>query len=74
MLKEIENHLEEGSALLNKVKESLDTEDPIFQKFESIITVYENAYHFMASFVEKGKIIEEFQPDHLRSVWIIEED
>ena len=74
MLKEIGNHLEEGSALLNELKESLDTEDPIFQKFESIMAVYENAYHFMASFVEKGKIIEEFQPDHLKSVWIIAED
>jgi hypothetical protein len=74
MLEEIGNHLKGGNVLLNTLKESLDTEDPIFQKFESIMAVYENAYHHMVSFVEKGKIIEEFQPDHLRSVWIIEED
>jgi hypothetical protein len=74
MLEEIGNHLKGGNVLLNTLKESLDTEDPIFQKFESIMVVYENAYHHMVSFVEKGKIIEEFQPDHLRSVWIIEED
>ncbi|MGA8179992.1 MAG: hypothetical protein WB792_08020 [Desulfobacterales bacterium] len=71
MLKEIEDHFKEGSVLLNTLKESLDTEDPIFQRFESVMAVYENAYHYMASFVEKGKIIEEFQPDHLKSVWIL---
>ena len=74
MLEEIGNHFERGSVLLNRLKESLDTEDPIFQKFESIMAVYENAYHHMASFVEKGKIIEEFHPDHLKSVWIIAQD
>jgi Mg2+ and Co2+ transporter CorA len=74
MLKEIGDHFEAGSELLNTLKESLDTEDPIFQKFESVMAVYENAYHHMASFIEKGKIIEEFQPDHLKSVWIIAQD
>jgi len=74
MLKEIGDHFEEGGILLNTLKESLDIEDPIFQKFESIMAVYENAYHHMTSFVEKGKIIEEFQPDHLKSVWIIARD
>jgi hypothetical protein len=74
ILKEIGTHLEEGRELLNNLKGSLDAEDPISQKFESIMAVYENAYHHMASFVEKGKIIEEFQPDHLKSVWIITED
>ncbi len=74
MLKDIENHFEMGSALLNQLRGSLDTEDPIFLKFESVMAVYENAYHHMASFVERGKIIEEFQPDHLKSIWIIAQD
>jgi hypothetical protein len=74
MLKEIGDHFEEGGILLNTLKESLDIEDPIFQKFESVMAVYENAYQHMASFVEKGKIIEAFQPDHLKSVWIIARD
>ena len=73
MLEEIGNHLEVGNVLLTKLKESLDTEDPIFQKFESVMAIYESAFHHMAAFVEKGKIIEEFQPDHL-SVWISRED
>ena len=73
MLEEIGNHLEVGNLLLTKLKESLDTEDPIFQKFESVMAIYESAFHHMAAFVEKGKIIEEFQPDHL-SVWISRED
>ena len=73
MLGEIGNHLEVGNLLLTKLKESLDTEDPIFQKFESVMAIYESAFNHMAAFVEKGKIIEEFQPDHL-SVWISRED
>ena len=73
MLEEIGNHLEVGNLLLTKLKESLDTEDPIFQKFESVMAIYESAFNHMAAFVEKGKIIEEFQPDHL-SVWISRED
>ena len=74
MLKEIENHFKAGSVLLHKLKGSLEAEDPIFQKFESMMAVYESAYQYMAAFVEKGKIIEEFQPDHLKNVWIIAQD
>ena len=74
MLEEIENHFEAGRVLLNKLNGALDSEDPIFQKFESVMAIYESAYHYMAAFVEKGKIIEEFQPDHLKNVWIIAQD
>jgi hypothetical protein len=38
------------------------------------MTTYENAYHHIASFIEKGKIIEEFQPEDLKRILIITED
>jgi hypothetical protein len=74
MLNEIAKHLEEGERLLNKSKEIFGEEDTIFQKLESVMTVYDNAYHHIASFIEKGKIIEEFHPEDLTRILIIKED
>jgi hypothetical protein len=74
MLNEIAKHLEEGERLLSYAKETFGEEDPIFQKLGSVMTVYENAYHHIVSFIEKGKIIEEFQPEDLERIVIITED
>jgi len=74
MLNEIARHLEEGERLLNKTKEIFGKEDTIVQKLESVMTVYDNAYHHIASFIEKGKIIEEFHPEDLTRILIITED
>mgnify|MGYP000249418478 CR=1 FL=1 len=74
MLNEIAEHLEEGERLLNKTREIFGEEDTICQKLESVMTVYDNAYHHIASFIEKGKIIEEFHPEDLARIVIITED
>jgi hypothetical protein len=74
MLNEIDKHLKEGERLLSNAKEIFGVEDTICQKLESVMTVYENAYHHIASFIEKGKIIEEFQPEDLKKILIITED
>jgi hypothetical protein len=65
MLNEIAEHLKEGERLLSNANAAFGAEDTISQKLESVMTVYENAYHHIASFIEKGKIIEEFQPEDL---------
>jgi hypothetical protein len=74
MLDEIAKHLEEGEKLLSSTKEMFGIEDTIYQKLEPVMTVYENAYHHIASFIEKGKIIEEFHPEDLKRILIITED
>lgn len=74
MLNEIAKHLEEGEKLLSSTRKMFGIEDTIYQKLESVMTVYENAYHYIASFIEKGKIIEEFQPEDLKRILIITED
>jgi len=74
MLDEIAEHLEEGERLLSNAREMFGLEDTICQKLESVMTVYENAYHHIASFIEKGKIIEEFQPEDLKRILIITQD
>ena len=74
MLNEIDKHLKEGERILGNAKEMFGAEDTICQKLESVMTVYENAYHHISSFIEKGKIIEEFQPEDLKRILIITED
>ena len=74
MLNEIAKHLEEGERLLSNANEIFGVEDMICQKLESVMTVYENAYRHIASFIEKGKIIEEFQPEDLKRILIITQD
>jgi hypothetical protein len=75
MLNEIAENLEEGEKLLSSSKEIFGEDDTISQKLESVMIVYENAYRHIASFIEKGKIIESFNPeDLLKKIMIITEE
>lgn len=60
ILKELSEYLKEGKKILRKSKEFLGKDDPVYDKFESAMTVLFNAYSNIESFVEKGKIIEDF--------------
>jgi hypothetical protein len=61
LLDQISNHFKSGKMLLSKAKEALDRDDPIVHKLETAMSVYENALNDITSFIERGKIIEEFQ-------------
>jgi hypothetical protein len=63
LLTEISSHFAEGEKLLSKADEMLGAEDPIFNKLETAISAYKNALHDITNFIERGKIIEEFQLD-----------
>ncbi len=63
ILGEITSHYKEGEKLLKKTRDLLGFEDPIYCKFKSVMNIYENVYNNIESFIEKSKIIEEFQPD-----------
>jgi hypothetical protein len=60
ILKELSEYLKEGEKILRKSKEFLGKDDPVYDKFESAMTVLFNAHSNIESFVEKGKIIEDF--------------
>jgi hypothetical protein len=62
-LAEISNHFAAGEKLLTKAEEMLGTDDPIVHKLQTALSVYKNAYEDIAGFIERGKIIEEFQLD-----------
>jgi hypothetical protein len=74
MLGTIADHFKEGKSLLYKLRNELGVEDPVCQKLETVMAVYENAYAGIESFVERSKIIEKFQPDSLEKIFSVPED
>jgi hypothetical protein len=61
LFSEIANHFEKGEHLFSKADEMLGADDPIVNKLRAAMSVYKNAHDDIADFVERGKIIEEFQ-------------
>jgi hypothetical protein len=61
LLAEISNHFAEGEKLLSKAEEILDAEDPVVNKLKTAISVYKNTFDDIVQFIDRGKIIEEFQ-------------
>ncbi len=60
ILSEITEYLKQGEKILRKSKEILGEDDPVYYKFENAMTASYNAYSNIKSFVERGKIIEDF--------------
>jgi len=61
LLAEISNHFQESENLLSKAGEMLGADDPVVNKLATAISVYKNAFNDIANFIDRGKIIEEFQ-------------
>jgi hypothetical protein len=62
ILAEISNHFEKGRKLLSKAEKMLGTDDPIVNNLKTAISVYRNVLNDISGFIERGKIIEKFQP------------
>ena len=60
---EISKHFAGGENLLSKAQEMLGADDPVVNKLETAMSEYKNAFDDIANFIERGKIIEEFQLD-----------
>ncbi|MGD2097647.1 MAG: hypothetical protein PVG35_08710 [Desulfobacterales bacterium] len=60
---EISNHFAEGENLLLKTKELLGVDDPIVIKLATTISFYKSTLDDITNFIDRGKIIEEFQVD-----------
>ena len=60
ILNEITEYMSRGEQLLAKSKKMLGEDDPVYQKFETAMRVTRNAHYNIESFVEKGKVIEDF--------------
>ena len=65
---EIAEHFQAGIQLLNKIDRSLGSDDPIYDRMTSVIANYENNFAWMKAFIEKGKVIESFDPQLLKKI------
>jgi len=68
VMTEIANHFNKGRHLLKHMENTLGHEDPLFSKMHALMTYYHNSYAGMQAFIEKGKSIEDFQPEMLRKI------
>lgn len=68
-LNDIKKHVLQGLRLLEQVEGDLGADDPLYDKFENIMDAYKNAYQSMDDFVEKGKIIEDFDPEFMAQMF-----
>ena len=67
----IQHHLEEGRRLLKETYAELGEEDLITDRLSAAVATYETAYKQMASLVERGKNIEEFEPGSFQKIDIV---
>jgi len=65
LIMQLQQHFSAGLALQEQVKTELGPEDPLYSWMTSVVNYYRNALDQMTEFVEKGKIIEEFDPESL---------
>jgi hypothetical protein len=68
MRREIETHFEAGKALLSRVKNVLGTEDPVLSKMTTLMMNYNNTFAAIDAFIERGRLIEEFDPETLKQM------
>ena len=62
LLTDISNHVAKGERLLSKAGDMLGKDDPIVNRLETAISVYKNAFDDIVNFIDRGKIIEKYQP------------
>jgi len=60
ILGEIDEYLKQGEKILKKSRDLLGQDDPVYDRFETAMSVSQNAYRSIESYVEKGSIIEDF--------------
>ena len=66
MRKEIAAHLDAGRKLLARINNSLGPDDPVLNRMSALMSTYHTAFAAIDDFIERGKLIEEFDPDVLK--------
>jgi hypothetical protein len=63
LLADISDHFSEGEKLLSKADKVLGYDDQVVNKLKTAMSVYKNVFDDITAFIERGKIIEEFQAE-----------
>ena len=67
----IQRHLEEGHRLLKQTYAELGEDDLMTDRLSAAIGTYESAFKQMAALMERGKNVEEFEPDTFQKIDIV---
>ena len=68
VMADITQHFNDGQILLRRLEKILGQEDPLTAKLDTLMSHYRNTYNGMLDFMEKGRTIEDFQPEMLRRI------
>ncbi len=60
ILGDLTDYLQNSYVLLQKARDILGEDDPVFDRIRSAVTACENSHAFVDFFVKKGEVIEEF--------------
>ena len=63
LLAEISGHFAKGEKLISKTQDMLGNDDPIVDKLETAVTAFKNAFDDIANFIDRGKIIEDYNTE-----------
>lgn len=64
-LTKINRHYKEGEKILNGIRKQLGDDDPIINKFETVMSSYESAKNNIEAFIDRSRGIEKFDSDDL---------
>ncbi len=65
----IQNHFKTGLALLEETRQRLGADDPLSAMLQGALAAYENAYQHMEAFMDRGKLLEEFEPEFMEHLF-----
>jgi len=57
---ELSEHFKRGVVILRKCENTLERDDPVYDKLEKLMAGYENIYNEIGSVIKKGEIIENY--------------
>jgi len=63
ILNDFTKHLNQGERLLEKARVLLGEDDPVYQRIGTAVSTCMSAHRNIESYIERGKIIEEFFPE-----------
>ncbi len=66
MRQEIAGHLDTGLKLLARIDNVLGPDDPVFAKMNALMSNYHHTFASINDFIERGKLIEDFDPEDLQ--------
>jgi len=57
---ELSEHFKRGMVILRKCENTLERDDPVYDKLEKLMAGYENIYNEIGTVIKKGEIIENY--------------